>query len=383
MNPKLKKTLSILFIVLSISAVLFIALRNQELSEVGSAFSRMDLWWLGGVFLCWLAYTVFDGFNYWCYLRRAGFKISIGRSINVALIGFYYSNITPSAAGGQPMQVNSFRKAGIPVGYGTMAVTIRFITNQFMISAMALVMFLFNRQYIYDQLQGFMWVVRVGWLINFGAVPLVLFAAFKRKWIQGLLNFLVKLLAKIRLVKKPDALKEKISTILDTYDQALHDLIHMPGQILIQFGCSFLSLLGLTGSIVCVYYAFGMQSVTHVPWYRILTLSCLLYVSASATPLPGASGANEGFFMGYYTRVFTEEIKGLAMLVWRFFTYYLFLIVGVGTIILEKIILKRESRRKREAEEAELSETETNLPDGLPEEEPTKEKDITESENDY
>ena len=249
------------------------------------------------------------------------------------------------------MQVNSFRKAGIPVGYGTMSVTIRFITNQFMISAMALVMFLFNRQYVYDQLQGFMWVVRVGWLINFGAVPLVLFAAFKRKWIESVLNFLIKLLSKIRLVKKPDALKEKISNILDTYDQALHDLIHMPGQILIQFGCSFLSLLGLTGSIVCVYYAFGMQNVTHVPWYRTLTLSCLLYVSASATPLPGASGANEGFFMGYYTRVFTEEIKGLAMLVWRFFTYYLFLIVGVGTIILEKIILKREARHKREAEQ--------------------------------
>ena len=39
------------------------------------------------------------------------------------------------------------------------------------------------------------------------------------------------------------------------------------------------------------------------------------------------------------------------MLVWRFFTYYLFLIVGVGTIILEKIILKREARHKREAEQ--------------------------------
>ena len=134
MNPKLKKILSILFIVLSILAVLFIALlepmRRGELSDIGSAISRMDLWWLAGVFLCWLAYTVFDGLNYWCYLRRAGFKISIGRSVNVALIGFYYSNITPSAAGGQPMQVNSFRKAGIPVGYGTMSVTIRFITNQ-------------------------------------------------------------------------------------------------------------------------------------------------------------------------------------------------------------------------------------------------------------
>ena len=54
--------------------------------------------------------------------------------------------------------------------------------------------------------------------------------------------------------------------------------------------------------------------------------------------------------MLYYTNVFIEDIKGLALLVWRFFTYYLFLIVGVGTVILEKIILKRE-KEKREQEE--------------------------------
>ena len=35
MKPNLKKILSILFIVLSISAVIFLALRNQELSDIG------------------------------------------------------------------------------------------------------------------------------------------------------------------------------------------------------------------------------------------------------------------------------------------------------------------------------------------------------------
>ncbi len=231
-----------------------------------------------------------------------------------------------------------------------MAVTIRFITNQFMISAMSLGLFLYNREFVYERLQGAIWIVRFGWLLNFGAVPLVIFAAFKRNLIQKILNWLIRLLAKIRLIKKPDATIEKVSGILDTYNKALHDLMHMPGQILLQFACSFLSLLGLIGSIVFVYYAFGMDQITNVPWHQVLTLSSLLYVSASATPLPGASGANEGFFMLYYTNVFTEDIKGLALLVWRFFTYYLFLIVGVGTVILEKIILKHE-KEKREQDE--------------------------------
>ena len=343
MKPKLKKTLSFLFIVISITAVFFIAFSNQELKDAGEAISRMNLWWVAGIFMCWAVYTVFDGFNYWCYLRREGFRISIGRAINVALIGFYYSNITPSAAGGQPMQVNSMRKAGIPVGYGTMAVTIRFITNQFMISAISLVLFLLNREFVYQQLQGAVWIVRVGWLINFAAVPLVIFAAFKRNWVQGIINWLIRVLAKIHIVKNPEALKEKASTVLDTYHQALLDLLRKPGQILLQFACSLISLAGLLGSIVFVYYAFGMHGT---PWYQILALSSLLYVSASATPLPGASGAQEGGFLLYYRGIFTDGTIGLALLVWRFFTFYLFLIVGIGTVILEKIIVKREAQQR-------------------------------------
>ncbi len=349
MNPKLKRILSFLFIVLSITAVFFIAFSNQDLTNAWDAIKQMNVFWLGAIFLCWLAYTFFDGMNYWCYLNHQGFKISIGRAVNVALIGFYYSNITPGAAGGQPMQVNSMRKAGIPVGYGTMAVTIRFITNQTVVSVLALVLFLLNRSFVYQQLEGAIWFVRIGWLINFAAVPLVLLAAFKRNWIQRLAELLICWLEKIHLVRNKDITISKVTEVLDTYHTALLDLMHSPGQILLQFACSAASLLGLLSSVIFVYHAFGMKGT---PWYQLLTLSTLLFVSASYTPLPGASGAQEGGFLLYFKGIFKDGTIGLALLIWRFFTYYLFLIVGVFTIVLEKIILRREARkRKREEEE--------------------------------
>ena len=343
MSEKLKKILSFLFIAASITVVFFIAFSNTELKDAWGAISRLDLWWLAGIFLCWVVCTVFDGLNYWCYLRREKFKISVGRAINVSLIGFYYSNITPSAAGGQPMQVNSLRKAGIPVGYGTMAVTIRFFTNQFTITMMALLLFLFNRSFVYDKLGGVMWLVRIGWLINFAAVPLVVLATWKRSWVQGLANWLISLLSKIRVIRNREAMTAKVTEVLDTYNKAMLDLLRRPGQILIQFLCSFVSLLGLTATIIFVYHAFG-QHGTH--WYQLLTLSCLLYVSASYTPLPGASGAQEGGFLVFYNGIFKNGTIGMALLTWRFFTFYQFLIVGVGTVVLEKIIIKAEKKKR-------------------------------------
>lgn len=342
-----KKIGSFLFIVLSIAAVFFIAFGNGELEKSIDAMQDMDLRWVAGIFLCWAVYTFFDGMNYWAYLRHEGFRISLGRAVNVALIGFYYSNITPSAAGGQPMQVNSMRKAGIPVGYGTMAVTIRFITNQFMISFLSLLLFFLNRSFVYEQLGGAMWFVRFGWLINLGSVPLVLLAAFKRSWIQSLADRIIRLLEKIRVIKNRDMAMAKVTDTLDTYHTALHDLLKNPQQILFQFFLSFVSLLGLTMTVCFVYKAFGLSGT---PWYHLLTISCLLYISASATPLPGASGAQEGGFLLYYRNIFPEDIIGLALLVWRFFTFYLFLIVGVFTVILEKMIVKRESAKKQNHE---------------------------------
>ena len=69
-------------------------------------------------------------------------------------------------------------------------------------------------------------------------------------------------------------------------------------------------------------------------------------MSASYTPLPGASGAQEGGFVVYFGKIFLNGTIGMALLTWRFFTFYIFLSVGVGTVLLEKIILKREKNRR-------------------------------------
>lgn len=346
LNPK--KILSMLLVVASIILVFSIAFSNNELENAWEALGNLKLQWVAGIFACWFIYMFFDALSYWFYLHKQGFRMSIGRSVNISLIGFYYSNITPSSAGGQPMQVNSMRKAGIPVGYGTMACTIRFICNQFVIVAVSLVLWIMNREFINQQLGGVIWVVRIGWLINFASVPLVIMAAFQRKLIQKIANGIIRFGKKIRIVKNEEAAIAVVTDVLDTYHTALRDLLHSPGQILLQILCAAISIFGLIGSILFVYHAFGL---TGTPWYRLLTISFLLFVSASYTPLPGASGAQEGGFLVFYRGIFPSDLIGLALLVWRFFTYYLFLIIGAFTVVLEKIIVSREKKKNAQLTE--------------------------------
>ena len=345
MKINAKKLLSLILVAASIVLVLWIAFSNNELENAWGALESLDPVWVLGIFGCWFAYMFFDALSGWIYLRSEGFRLSLGRAVNACLIGFYYSNITPSSAGGQPMQVNSLRRAGIPVGYGTMTATIRFACNQFAIAMMSLVFWVLNRDFVARQLGDAIWLARLGWMINFAGVPLCLMAAFQRSLIQRIARWVIHLCHRIRLIRNEESAVATTTNVLDTYHSALLDLSRRPGQVLIQLLCSCFSLLGLIGSIFFVYHAFGFSGT---PWYQLLTISFLLFISASYTPLPGASGAQEGGFLLYYRGIIPGDRIGLALLVWRFFTYYMFLIVGVFVVVGERILLSLEERRKRD-----------------------------------
>ena len=60
--------------------------------------------------------------------------------------------------------------------------------------------------------------------------------------------------------------------------------------------------------------------------------------------------------MAYFAGIFTDGTIGVGLLIWRFFTYYMFLIVGVGTVLNDKRLIRLEKKR-RQAEER-LSATE-------------------------
>lgn len=338
-----KKLISNGLVALSIAAVIYIAFSNSELENAWDALGSLNPLWVLGILGCWVAYWFFDALGCFTYLRQEGFRISMGRTIVSELIGFYYSNITPSSAGGQPLQVNSLRKAGIPVGYGTMASTIRLLCNQFAAVALSLILWIANRGFVQQQLGDSLWFARVGWVFNFLLVPLGLMAMYHREMIQRIARSFIRLGAKLHLVKNEEAAVAVTTDVLDTYHTALMDLTRKPSRMLAQVICSFLCMGGLFAAICFVYKAFGFSGT---PWYQLLAMGSLLYISACYAPLPGASGAQEGGFLLFYRGIIPGDRIGLALLVWRFFTYYLFLIVGIFIVVLDRFLAARDRKRK-------------------------------------
>ena len=91
--------------------------------------------------------------------------------------------------------------------------------------------------------------------------------------------------------------------------------------------------------------AFGVVSA--------ITMGVLLYIAASYTPLPGASGAQEGGFASIFRTIFPDAHLFVALLIWRFSTYYLTVLVGAVFTTIENILSLRKANHAEKKTEAE------------------------------
>lgn len=346
MKPKTRRLLNFLFIAATLGLLFVFAFSNNELANAWEALFTMKIEWVIMAFLGWFGYLFFDSMCLHQFLKRQDNTISIRRTLFISLIGFYYSNITPGASGGQPMQVYYLNKNKVPIGIGTSALSIKFLCSQLMMVLIGSVLWICNAQFVQTELASVKWLLICGLIINGAAVPLVLMIAFCRHLVQVLCNGIIHLGAKIRLIKDEEGMKVRVASTLDTYHASILAISKKPWQILEQIFYALLSILSLYSVTLSVYYAFGLSGT---PWYQIMTVASLLFLSVSFTPLPGASGAQEGGFLLFYRNVFTGGTKNLALLIWRFFTYYMFLLVG-GVITI--VINARGMKPKKEELEA-------------------------------
>ena len=165
-------------------------------------------------------------------------------------------------------------------------------------------------------------------------MPSILLVTFHRSWVEKIVQWGIRFLTKIHICKKPEQWQASAETTIEHFHGSLMDLVHHPMHLLAQLVISVVEMSCLMVVPLLVYHAMGL---TGTPWYHVLTVSFLLFVSASYTPLPGASGAQEGGFLVYFGSVFTGGTVSVALLVWRFITYYLCLLVGCADSIFPSL----------------------------------------------
>ncbi|GAU77623.1 lysylphosphatidylglycerol synthase transmembrane domain-containing protein [Fusibacter sp. 3D3] len=265
-------------------------------------------------------------------------------AIKTTLIGQYYSNITPFASGGQPIQLLLLRKHKVSTSNGTAILVGKFLVFQITVTLYALFLSLFNFRYIFNEMSLITGFLALGLVINTLGLSLIIFLAFKPSWIKYLGKKMNTLLSHVKLIKSREKSERKWVRFVEEYQQGIEKLKSDPKKTLILFALSILQVTLFFGITYVIYRALNLSGISPV---KVITLQAILYMCVSFMPIPGTVGASEVGFSMVLGSVFTTHFVGVAMLLWRLISYYFgLLFCGIFTLIIS---IREQRRHKREA----------------------------------
>jgi len=356
--------LNALIILVTLGLVLYLSARGGDIGDVWRTLRSANFLWILAAVGSWCVFMTFEAMGLHVFFHQQKVRIRFPTSLLVALIGAFYSSITPAATGGQPMQVLALKKRGIPTGISSSGLAVKFFTFQVALLSLGGLLWLINPGIVQTVAGEAKWVVFAGFLLNGLSVAAVLLLAINKNIVHGIIMLIIRLGRKLRLVRYEEKLVARAEKAIRDFHGSVDMLKHHPVRLFHLYLLSCLQVLGLMSIAYCVYRALGMEACGY---FDILTLQFLLYIAASFTPLPGASGAQEGGFYLFFQHVFPADKLVGALLLWRFFTYYFTLIVGLGAVICDGAVSIRLAGQNSHAEKGDviLAQADSEKP-GLP-----------------
>ena len=292
-KSKVKKTLlNIALFLLLIILTFWLILKDQNTEEIMLAVDKAKKQYL---LIGMIAMTIFiscEAINVRRILKGLGEKTTFLKNLKYALIGFFFSAITPAATGGQPMEIYYMHKDGISVANSTLALLVQLMSLQIVNLSVGITSVLFNYEVINNG--GLVLLAIIGIILNSGALVLLIIGIFSRRLSKGLINIAVKILKFFRK-KNIEELQEKMESELTKYQEDSEYIKKNKRVIIKSVLTTLVQMLVYYTVPFFVYKAYGLNEHCII---RIMSLQALLYTTVSGIPSPGAVGVSEGGFLG-------------------------------------------------------------------------------------
>lgn len=344
MTGKKQLIFNISFVLLVFLFTMYKLSKETNLREGLNQALSLNWFWLFVGFLLILVYVLTESVILFFLLKKIGKRQSFGICSMYSFIGFLYSCITPSASGGQPAQMYYMKKDGIMVGESTPLLMIVTIAYKGVLVLIGSAIIFFNVSDIGRYISGAGIYIYIGLIANvvllfFMILLLVkptLLYVFCKKLYNG---FMAKLLGKYRF-----RARDKAVAYLDKYvSTAIYYKGHYNNMALPVVGITVVQRLSYFAVTVAVYKAFNLHGVSLL---TIMILAASINVAVDMLPLPGGMGATELLFLSLFSQIFGDNQVVTALLINRFLTFYILIILGILAVVFAHIRINRKRKLK-------------------------------------
>ena len=326
------------FLAVVFALTIYGVFHGEDLSSMMDAIHRADKRWLiPGIAL--VAFFIWgESIIIWYMMRSSGIQLKKRTCFLFSSVGFFFSCITPSANGGQPMQIYYMKKEKISIPVSTVILMIVTITYKLVLVVIGIGIAIFGRGFLHKYLEGILPVFYLGLALNIFCVTFMTILVFHPLLAKAIMVKGMKLMERLHLVKKKDGRLKKLEDSMDTYRNTAAYLKNNPFVIVKVIGITFIQRMALFAVTWFVYQAFGLHGTG---FWEILFLQAVISVSVDMLPLPGGMGISETLFLNIFSPVFGGLLLP-GMVLSRGLGYYGELLISAAFTVVAQLTIGKK-----------------------------------------
>lgn len=283
-----------------------------------------------------LIFILGEALNTRSILKILNYDISFIKSAKYALIGFFFSGITPSSSGGQPMQIYEMKKDGIEVSHSSLTLLLELVSYQMVSFLFGFVGVIWFKNTAVLSNKSVLYLIFGGLILNVAGIIFILTCIFNPIISMKVYKFskrAANLIPFISTEKKERFLKG-FEEQIGEYNRCSSYIRENKASLVKVFLFTMIQMMSLFSISYVVYLALGQNSKSILD---IILLQGLIYTGSSFIPVPGAVGVSETNFLSIFRGVYRKDLINGAMLLSRGISFYLLIIISIILIILIKI----------------------------------------------
>lgn len=327
----------ILFVILTFSIVF----KNNNITEILSNIKQVNIFFIFASILSMFIFISCEGINIRRVLKTCGYNISFFQSLKYALVGFFFSSITPSASGGDPAQLYFMNKDSLPVSSSALSLLVELSSFQFVSCTFAIVGFIYNYDLLVINIGNIKYLLAIGLTINIVILLFLLVMIFSKSFAIKLVDILSKILNLFHY-KNTNNIREKFLESIEEYHKCS---LYLKDNKLVMLKIVLTTTIQLILYHSIPYFVYLSFDLADANFLTFIFMQAVLYISVSSLPFPGAMGVSEGGFMILFKIFFPASILSSAMIISRGISFYLFVIIS-GILITIFILIKKFSKQK-------------------------------------
>lgn len=323
----MKKLKSQSIILVFITAIIMYLLLKDDFPQIVSTILSMKyIYLIIGIVLI-VFYWLIKAIALYLISKEYSKTISFKSIFLQTTITQFFNGVTPFSTGGQPMQIYMLNKSKISLAKSTNIVMQEFITYQVALVLYGIFAVLVNYKLeIFNDAVVLKNLVLLGFLINTSICIVMLILSFSKKMSKTLFNIVFKVLSKLKFIGNLDSKKEKWNNRLVEFQESAE--LFKKNKLLFA-KCFILNGIALTCYYVIPYFLIiGIEGAMLVTPLTAIVASAYTLIIGSFVPIPGGTGGIEYGFLRFFGVFNTGSTLSAILLVWRFITYYLGIIVG-------------------------------------------------------